>query len=127
MDTANGDLNPPAASQGQRNLKTSVGKILSICDQIAKHQLDPKKFILGFLTLQDTELAYKRRFWGTPDGITSTVTVLNAIRDLVVSQRGGQNAWTDFILQDVNARGLWVAEDASELVGVNCSSKGLSL
>lgn len=54
MDTGNIDLNPPATSQGQRNLKTRVGKILLICNQIAKNQLDPKNFILGFLTLHDS-------------------------------------------------------------------------
>jgi hypothetical protein len=63
--------------------------------------LNPKKFLVAFLTNQHTEVKIRRAMWGSPDGWPSTLQLLKEICNLVISNghKGKQN-WKKFILEE---------------------------
>ena len=75
-------------------------KVLYICEIIQRQNLNPKKFITAFLTLWNSDLAYKRRLWSS-EGIDSTMELVKAIQNLVRSRNEGREHWYQFILQEV--------------------------
>ncbi|WAR60803.1 hypothetical protein PtB15_13B48 [Puccinia triticina] len=93
---------------GPPKFHTKVEKVLYICEVLREQNLDPKKFITTFLTLNNTDLATKHQHWGS-EGIKGTLDVIRAIGVLVCSQ-GGTEDWKDFIQTQaqvcLNAEGI---------------------
>ncbi|KAA1112811.1 hypothetical protein PGT21_011497 [Puccinia graminis f. sp. tritici] len=65
---------------------TEAEKGIQICDAIHHLQMTPKKFINGFLTNADPQIAYRRRFWGTSTGSSLTHGIIQAVKAEVASK-----------------------------------------
>ncbi|KAA1107541.1 hypothetical protein PGT21_017817 [Puccinia graminis f. sp. tritici] len=58
-------------------------------------------FLTAFLTLDDSELAFRRRYWGTKVGWPSTCESLQAIKKQVNKTQKGKARWREFIQREV--------------------------
>ncbi|EFP86715.2 uncharacterized protein PGTG_13097 [Puccinia graminis f. sp. tritici CRL 75-36-700-3] len=61
--------------------------------------MTPKSFMLHFLHSDNSDLAYRRRYWAE-SAVDSTVVLVKAIRDKMNSSAPGQQAWADFIQEE---------------------------
>ncbi|KAA1130849.1 hypothetical protein PGTUg99_026233 [Puccinia graminis f. sp. tritici] len=75
-------------------------KLLQICRLIQDLNMTPKSFIISFLESGDSDLAYRRRFWGTQTGWHSTSEVLRAIKSVVCRTQHGATGWKEFIKEE---------------------------
>ncbi|KAH9458558.1 hypothetical protein MJO28_005620 [Puccinia striiformis f. sp. tritici] len=82
------------------DLRTKYDKIFYICQILQKLDLNPKKFIVAFLTMDEIPLADRRQFWGTGTGWLGTQEVLHAIRHLAFRSQEGKCLWREFILEE---------------------------
>jgi len=82
-------------------------KTLSICQALQAVNMTPKEFLVHFLTSENSELAYRRRFWTTATGGGSTLSLVQCIRDRFLASSDGQARWNDFIRDEVSARPIF--------------------
>jgi hypothetical protein len=76
-------------------------KLLQICRLIQDLNMTPKSFIISFLESGDSDIAYRRRFWGTQTGWHSTSEVLRVIKSVVFRTQHGATGWKEFIKEEV--------------------------
>ncbi|KAA1106872.1 hypothetical protein PGTUg99_024586 [Puccinia graminis f. sp. tritici] len=62
--------------------------------------MTPKRLLHIFLDSNNSEIAYLRRLWACPQGLDSTMQLLNLLRDEILSSKGGCSRWSDFIQQE---------------------------
>ncbi|KAA1075907.1 hypothetical protein PGTUg99_027181 [Puccinia graminis f. sp. tritici] len=86
-------------SKGPSELK----KIVHISDELCRLNLTPKEFIVGFLTREHPQLVYRRRSWATQWGWTSTMNLVESIRNLFLNTQAGSDRWTEFIQAEVRS------------------------
>ncbi|EGG01848.1 uncharacterized protein MELLADRAFT_110677 [Melampsora larici-populina 98AG31] len=78
-------------------------RILSVCNYIQKVGLSPKKFIHGFITLNQSDLIYRRRLMRAGVGERETVEILEGFGDMLRGSPEGSDIWMDFILEQASA------------------------
>ncbi|KAA1134309.1 hypothetical protein PGTUg99_035037 [Puccinia graminis f. sp. tritici] len=93
-------LGQPTQNNSHQPTYTEKEKLLLICRQIQALQWTPKQFITAFLGSDDSDLAYRRRFWGTETGWNSTRTLIEAIKSEVTRSRDGSLRWETFIQEE---------------------------
>ena len=76
-------------------------KLDSIFKLIESFNMTPKSFLAAFLDQSMDSVAYRRGFWGTEAGWSSTWNLLLSIRWLLFEHLGGKAYWEDFILSQV--------------------------
>ncbi|EHS62945.1 uncharacterized protein PGTG_22743 [Puccinia graminis f. sp. tritici CRL 75-36-700-3] len=76
---------------------SELEKIVHISDELCRLNLTPKEFIAGFLTREHPQLVYRRRSWATQWGWTSTMNLVESIRNLFLNTQAGSDRWTEFI------------------------------
>jgi hypothetical protein len=91
----------PTKNQIPNDLRHKHQKVLEIWHFMKKLNLNPKKFIVAFLTNYDINVKVLRGLWGSPDGWTSTREVIDFIRGLVCNGRTGKANWDAYILEEV--------------------------
>ncbi|PLW24716.1 hypothetical protein PCANC_27533 [Puccinia coronata f. sp. avenae] len=67
---------------------------------LQEFKMTPKEFLHEFLTSKDEELASRRRFWATPKGWDSTLTLLATIRNRFMATAKGKAKWESFIVDE---------------------------
>ncbi|PLW31840.1 hypothetical protein PCANC_17205 [Puccinia coronata f. sp. avenae] len=85
----------------QQELSQSTKNVLNICKHLRDLGMTPKQFMLEYLTSKNSELATLRRFWATPKGWESTITVVKAIRGKFWATDMGRKKWIDWIQNEV--------------------------
>ncbi|KNE99244.1 hypothetical protein PSTG_07552 [Puccinia striiformis f. sp. tritici PST-78] len=89
-----------SATHKQKAARTAMAKKLdSICDLIENKGLDPKRFMIAFLSSPASVMATKRRYYGTKKGWNSTKNMLKSVKKVVCSHDGGRHHWNEFILE----------------------------
>ena len=68
--------------------------------------MSPKEFMVHFLRSNNSDLAFRRRFWATKTGYKSSLTVVECVRDKFESSLEGQGWWAQFIQDEVSQRFL---------------------
>ncbi|EGG01918.1 uncharacterized protein MELLADRAFT_66699 [Melampsora larici-populina 98AG31] len=76
--------------------------INAICEHISATGLSPKKFIHGFVTIDDPGLIYRRRLIRAGVGWEQTVDILKGFRTLLMGSPEGAAAWRGFILDEAS-------------------------
>jgi hypothetical protein len=76
---------------------------LRVCKMLQEFKMTPKEFLHEFLTSKDEELASRRRFWATPKGWDSTLTLLATIRNRFMATAKGKAKWESFIVDEVSS------------------------
>ncbi|EFP91373.1 uncharacterized protein PGTG_17027 [Puccinia graminis f. sp. tritici CRL 75-36-700-3] len=76
---------------------SDLNKIVYISDELCRLGLTPKEFIAGFLTKDHPQLVYRRRSWGTNYGSTSTLNLVQLIRNIFLKTQDGADRRADFI------------------------------
>jgi hypothetical protein len=69
---------------------------------LKKLYMTPKMFLTAFLTLDESDLAFRRRYWGTQFGWPSTYELLQAIKKQVTKTQKGKARWREFIQREVH-------------------------
>ena len=81
---------------------TLAEKVLSICETLKKFYMTPKMFMLAFLTLENSNITYPHRYWGTNVGWPSTFSLVPSIKHQVTQTNGGKAFWREFIMHEVS-------------------------
>ncbi|KAA1115001.1 hypothetical protein PGT21_029101 [Puccinia graminis f. sp. tritici] len=79
------------------NGASELDKIVYISNELCRLKLTPKEFIAGFLTKEHPQLVYRRRTWATKFGWTSTVNLVQSIRNLFLMTQEGSDQWAEYI------------------------------
>ncbi|WAR56347.1 hypothetical protein PtB15_7B195 [Puccinia triticina] len=79
---------------------TENEKLMIVCRQLQALDWTPKQFTTAFLRSEDTEFAYRRRFWGTSTGWNSTRNLIEVIKSEVTSSDYGASQWETFIQEE---------------------------
>ncbi|KAI9603476.1 hypothetical protein KEM48_001488, partial [Puccinia striiformis f. sp. tritici PST-130] len=83
------------------HLRLEHQKILHIWRVMKSLHLNPKKFIMAFLSNNHVEVKTRRAMWGSPDGWTSTRELLDKIHELVHNNgKEGKENWNNYILDE---------------------------
>ncbi|KAI7934515.1 hypothetical protein MJO28_016942 [Puccinia striiformis f. sp. tritici] len=83
------------------HLRLEHQKILHIWRVMKSLHLNPKKFIMAFLSNNHVEVKTRRAMWGSPDGWTSTRELLDKIHKLVHNNgKEGKENWNNYILDE---------------------------
>ncbi|PLW04779.1 hypothetical protein PCASD_17509 [Puccinia coronata f. sp. avenae] len=88
-----------------QELSQSTKNVLDICKHLRDLGMTPKQFMLEYLTSKNSELATLRRFWATPKGWESTITLVKAIRGKFWATDMGRKKWIDWI-QDESSKSV---------------------
>ncbi|PLW50267.1 hypothetical protein PCANC_05646 [Puccinia coronata f. sp. avenae] len=94
----------PTKNQIPSNLRHEHQKVLEIWRFMRMLNLNPKKFIVAFLTNNNIDVKVCRGLWGSADGWTSTCKVINVIRGLVGDGRTGKENWNAYILEEAKKK-----------------------
>jgi hypothetical protein len=76
-------------------------KTLEVCPLLKTLYMTPKLFIMVFLTVEDSDTVFRRRYWGTGFGWPSTYNLLQAIKKQVTKTQKGKVRWHEFIQREV--------------------------
>jgi hypothetical protein len=78
-------------------------KAISICKALgaAPTKLTPKEFMMHYLTSDNADIAYLRRFWAQSTGLHSSVYLAEALGAELKRTAVGKQAWTNFIQKEV--------------------------
>ncbi|KAA1074368.1 hypothetical protein PGT21_002883 [Puccinia graminis f. sp. tritici] len=79
------------------NGPSQLEKIVYISNELCRLNLTPKEFITGFLTKDHPQLVYRRRTWATKWGWTSTINLVQSIRNMFLNTPAGSDEWEEFI------------------------------
>ncbi|KAA1139302.1 hypothetical protein PGTUg99_037688 [Puccinia graminis f. sp. tritici] len=79
------------------NGASEIEKIVYISDELCRLKLTPKEFITGFLTKEHPQLVYRRRTWATKFGWTSTINLVQSIRNIFLRTQEGSDRWAEYI------------------------------
>ncbi|OAV95874.1 hypothetical protein PTTG_26544, partial [Puccinia triticina 1-1 BBBD Race 1] len=77
--------------------RTEAEKILHICKELQKMKMTPKVFITGFLRSNDSDIAFRRRYWRTGTGLEGALEVVRAVKTTATSTPKGAAMWKEFI------------------------------
>ncbi|KAA1137120.1 hypothetical protein PGTUg99_013708 [Puccinia graminis f. sp. tritici] len=74
-------------------------KVLTACKLLnsTPAKITPKRFLQIFLDSRSSEIAYLRRLWAQPRGISSTMDLVNLLRREILSSPEGRKEWMGFI------------------------------
>ncbi|KAA1121729.1 hypothetical protein PGTUg99_022546 [Puccinia graminis f. sp. tritici] len=77
-------------------------KVLAVCEllQSLPCKMTPKSFMLRFLGSDNSDIAYRRRYWAE-SAIDSTMRLVDAMADEIKSSPPGREAWAKFIEAEV--------------------------
>jgi hypothetical protein len=92
----------PTKNQIPNHLRHKHQKMLKVWRFMKKPNLNPKKFIVAFLTNDKIDVKVCRGLWGSPDGWTSTCEVINVIHGLICDGHTGKANWNAYILEEVS-------------------------
>ncbi|PLW49187.1 hypothetical protein PCASD_03036 [Puccinia coronata f. sp. avenae] len=76
--------------------------ILGLCKQMnsLRTKLSPKEFIHAFVLSSDSDVAYLRRHWAQPKGISSTIELVDVIGHEIKKTEVGRAAWAKFVQKE---------------------------
>ncbi|EFP76489.2 uncharacterized protein PGTG_02930 [Puccinia graminis f. sp. tritici CRL 75-36-700-3] len=76
-------------------------KAITVCEllQSLPCKMTPKSFLLHFLQSDNSDLAYRRRYWAE-SAVDSTLVLVEAIAEELKSSATGRNVWAKFIEQE---------------------------
>ncbi|KAH9809152.1 hypothetical protein DFH28DRAFT_906325 [Melampsora americana] len=77
-----------------------VTDVVEVCKILHQKGITPKEFMNCSFAADNGELRYRRRIWGTDEGWPSSVEVMLSMRQAVCEQKGGDQLWNDFILDE---------------------------
>ncbi|EFP76803.2 uncharacterized protein PGTG_02264 [Puccinia graminis f. sp. tritici CRL 75-36-700-3] len=75
-------------------------KTLEVCRLLKTLYMTPKSFIMAFLNVDDSDLVFRRRYWGAQVGWPSTYELLQAIKKQVTKTQKGKARWREFIQRE---------------------------
>ncbi|EFP91557.1 uncharacterized protein PGTG_17611 [Puccinia graminis f. sp. tritici CRL 75-36-700-3] len=77
-------------------------KVLTCCKLLnsTPAKITPKRFLQIFLDSGSSEIAYLRRLWAQPRGISSTMDLVHLLRREILSTPEGSKEWTAFIQEE---------------------------
>lgn len=85
---------------------------VQLCTTARKQQTYAKEVFYSFLCSENPVLKESRRYWGSQRGLTSTMEIVRAIKNLTHKSDEGRAVWSHFILTEVSkvfSRSLWCA------------------
>ena len=72
-----------------------------VCKTLQDLKITPKEVIIEFFISKDEELASRRRFWATPTGWDSTMSLLKTIQQRFMATADGKKKWESFIEEEL--------------------------